>query len=137
MDEVEKADPSIFDALLTVLDEGMLVDAFGRITNFRNTIIIMTTNLGASNRKSIGFGSGMPDDTAYMSAINAYFRPEYVNRIDAIEMFSSLTAEDIQKITLKELDDLRQREGFTKHNLRLEYSQALIEHLGRVGFDER
>ena len=55
LDEVEKAAPSNFDALLTVLDEGILVDAFGRVTNFRNTIIILTTNLGASNRQSIGF----------------------------------------------------------------------------------
>lgn len=137
LDEVEKADPAIFDAFLTVLDEGMLVDAFGRITNFRNTIIIMTTNLGASNRQSIGFGSGMPDEAAYQSAIGKYFRPEFVNRIDSVVMFNALNADDIRTITIKELNDLKQREGFTKFNLDLKYSENLLTHLATVGFDPR
>jgi len=137
LDEVEKADPAIFDAFLTVLDEGMLVDAFGRITNFRNTIIIMTTNLGASNRQSIGFGDGMPDEAAYQSAIGKYFRPEFVNRIDSVVMFNALNATDIRTITVKELNDLKQREGFVKFNLDLEYSENLLTHLATVGFDPR
>lgn len=137
LDEVEKADPSIFDAFLSVLDEGMLVDAFGRITNFRNTIIIMTTNLGASNRQSIGYGSGMPDEAAYLSAIGKYFRPEFVNRIDSIVMFNALKADDIRKITVKELNDLKKREGFTKLKLNLQFSENLLNHLANIGFDER
>lgn len=137
LDEVEKADPAIFDAFLSVLDEGMLVDAFGRITNFRNTIIIMTTNLGASNRQSIGFGSGMPDEATYHSAIAQYFRPEFVNRIDSVVMFNPLNSEDIQKITIKELNDLKQREGFTKIGLDLTFSENLLQHLAAIGFDER
>ena len=136
LDEVEKADPSIFDALLTVLDEGILVDAFGRITNFRNTIIIMTSNLGASNRKSISFVE--PEaDAKYNSAIHNFFRPEFVNRIDSVVLFNSLDKESIDKITLKELEDLKQREGFTKRGLTLRFGTGLIAFLAEAGFDER
>ena len=137
LDEVEKADPAIFDAFLSVLDEGMLVDAFGRITNFRNTIIIMTTNLGASNRQSIGYGNGMPDEAAYESAIGKYFRPEFVNRIDSIVMFNALKADDIRQITTIELEAVKQREGFVKNNLTLNFTKQVYEHLSKVGFDER
>ena len=136
LDEVEKADPSIFDTLLTVLDEGILVDAFGRVTNFRNTIIIMTTNLGASNRKSIGF-SQEDDSSRYNAAIHSFFRPEFVNRIDSVIMFHSLKQEDIQAITLMELEQVKQREGFTKKGLELEFGEGVIRHLTHIGFDER
>lgn len=137
LDEVEKAASSIFDALLTVLDEGLLVDAFGRVTNFRNCIIIMTTNLGASNRASIGFQDTTDEETAYLSAIGRFFRPEFVNRIDGIVFFNSLNEKDIFKITEKELTDLKQREGFIKRGLKLEFSKAVHKHLAVIGFDER
>lgn len=135
LDEIEKADPSIFDSLLTVLDEGVLVDAFGRVTNFRNTIIIMTSNLGASGRASIGFGGGA--STNYESAIGQFFRPEFVNRIDHIVTFKALDAQNIRDITQKELDDLANREGFTKRRLKLNFTEAIKNHLAAVGFDER
>lgn len=137
LDEVEKADPSIFDALLTVLDEGILIDAFGRVTNFRHTIIIMTSNLGASNRKSIGYASQETADAKYHSAIERHFRPEFINRIDGIVTFNALTQEDIRKITRKELEELKQREGFVKRELRLRFSEAMANHLASIGFDER
>lgn len=137
LDEVEKASPSIFDALLTVLDEGLLVDAFGRVTNFRNTIIILTTNLGASNRQSIGFQSLSEKDTTYLTAINSFFRPEFVNRIDGIVMFNSLSQKDIYSITLKELSELKTREGFVKRNIDVQFSEKLAEYLAKSGFDER
>lgn len=135
LDEIEKADPSVFDALLTVLDEGRLVDAYGRVTNFRNTIIIMTSNLGASNRSSIGYGGGAA--TSYDSAIGKFFRPEFVNRIDQIVTFNALSSKNILKITQKELDELSDREGFEKRGIQLEFSQALEEKLAELGFDER
>jgi ATP-dependent Clp protease ATP-binding subunit ClpA len=136
-DEVEKADPSIFDALLTVLDEGMLVDAYGRVTNFRNTIIIMTSNLGASNRTAIGFQHTTDDETRYLSAIGQHFRPEFFNRIDGVVLFKSLEPPDIERITRKELDELKHREGFLKRRLNLHFTDALVQHLARTGFDER
>jgi len=137
LDEVEKAAPSIFDALLTVLDEGIMVDAFGRLTNFRNCIIIMTSNLGASNTQSIGFSNTAGDDQAYLSAISHFFRPEFVNRIDHIVMFNSLKPEDIRKITLKELAELKEREGFKKKKLRIHFTDKMIAHIAEIGFDER
>jgi ATP-dependent Clp protease ATP-binding subunit ClpA len=137
LDEVEKAAPSIFDALLTVLDEGVLVDAFGRVTNFRNTIIILTTNLGASNRQSIGYGGEVNKDANYLSAINSFFRPEFVNRIDGIVMFNSLSQKDIFSITLKELSELKKREGFVKRGLDVHFSENVAKYLSKSGFDER
>jgi len=137
LDEVEKAHPSIFDALMTVLDEGLLVDAFGRVVNFRNTIIIMTTNLGASNRQSIGYGKMEDDEVAYFSAINAFFRPEFVNRIDGVVFFNSLGADDIREICQKELAELNNREGFAKRKLKLRFTKRVIDRLSSIGFDER
>lgn len=137
LDEVEKADSSVFDALLTVLDEGILVDAYGRVTNFRNTIIIMTSNLGASNRLSLGFRQITGEDAAYISAIERYFRPEFFNRIDGVVLFKPLDKEDVLQITLKELDELKQREGFVKRNLELNFTEKMIQKLAATGFDER
>ncbi len=137
LDEAEKATPAIFDAFLTVLDEGMLVDAFGRVTNFRNCIIILTTNLGASNRASIGYGSRMPDDETYRSAIGAFFRPEFVNRIDHVVVFQPLSKESIFKIARKELEEVKSREGFAKRNLKIEFTERAVEHIAEVGFHEK
>lgn len=135
LDEIEKADPSVFDALLTVLDEGLLVDAYGRVTNFRNTIIIMTSNLGASNRTSVGFGK--EDNTNYESAIGKFFRPEFVNRIDYIVTFNALEKEHIQAITRLELEALSKREGFDKRQIELHFTPILEQHLATIGFDKR
>lgn len=137
LDEVEKADLSIFDALLTVLDEGLLVDAYGRTTNFRNTIIIMTSNLGASNQKSIGYKQTTDATGKYLSSIEKHFRPEFVNRIDSVVLFNPLSKEDIRNIALKELKALQKREGFMKRRLSLSFSDALIDQLASIGFDER
>lgn len=137
LDEVEKASPVIFDALLTVLDEGMLVDAYGRITNFRNTIIIMTTNLGASNRNAIGFGPSANESASYHAAIRRHFRPEFVNRIDGIVFFNPLQQQAIEQIARKELAELQQREGFLKRNLQVRFHESVVQHLVRTGFDER
>ncbi|WP_052593526.1 AAA family ATPase [Aureispira sp. CCB-QB1] len=135
LDEIEKADPSVFDALLTVLDEGLLVDAYGRVTNFRNTIIIMTSNLGASNRASVGFGR--EDTTNYESAIGKFFRPEFVNRIDHIVTFNALEQEHIRAITRLELEALNKREGVDKRQVTLSFTEQLESHLAEVGFDKR
>lgn len=135
LDEIEKADPSVFDALLTVLDEGILMDAYGRVTNFRNTIIIMTSNLGASNRASVGFGQ--ENTSNYESAIGQFFRPEFVNRIDHVVTFNALEEEHILQITRLELEALNKREGFDKRGLKLLCSSKLEQHLATIGFDKR
>lgn len=137
LDEVEKAHPSIFDALLTVLDEGILVDHFGRLTNFRNTIIIMTTNLGASNQRAIGLKNTTSDTAKYESAIGRFFRPEFVNRIDQVVLFRSLEKSDVKQILLKELEELKQREGFVKQHLTLDFSPALIQYIADIGFNAK
>ncbi len=137
LDEVEKADPSVFDALLTVLDEGRLVDAYGRITNFRNVIIIMTSNLGSTNQHSLGFTDTEGEEVRYHSAISNFFRPEFINRIDGIVMFNSLKENDILNITKKELSELKEREGFIKNNIELLFEEGILNYLKQVGFDER
>jgi ATP-dependent Clp protease ATP-binding subunit ClpA len=105
LDEAEKATPEIFDAFLTVLDEGLLVDSFGRITNFRNCIIILTTNLGAGSRPSIGYSSRQP-----------------------------LSEEGIRLIAEKELAEVAQREGFAKRGIKLQFTEGLARHIATVGF---
>jgi ATP-dependent Clp protease ATP-binding subunit ClpA len=137
LDEIEKAAPSIFDALLTLLDEGLMVDAFGRLTDFRNTIIIMTSNLGASSSPAIGFRGTDAESTGYRSAIEKHFRPEFINRIDSVVYFNAINSEDLRRITLKELRTLSSREGFTKRNLELVFDETLVDHLVSIGFDKR
>lgn len=137
LDEIEKANPAIYDALLTVLDEGELMDAFGRITNFKNTIIIMTSNLGASSQAPIGFQQTTSEADNYASAIAQYFRPEFVNRIDGTVIFQSLNQDDIHIITRKELQELARREGFAKKGIKVVFSEKLVDHLTRTGFDPR
>ena len=137
LDEAEKADPSIFDAFLSMLDEGVLVDAFGRVTSFRNCIIVLTTNLGASNQRSIGFGSSTPNQATWLGAIGRFFRPEFLNRIDNIVIFNPLTKEDIRQITLKELEEVKRREGFLKKGLRIVFDSSITDFLASVGFDEK
>lgn len=107
------------------------------MTHFRNTIIVMTSNLGASNRPSLGFNTSTNDEATYFSAIERHFRPEFFNRIDGVVWFKPLEKEDIYKITQKELDELKQREGFVKRRLDLHFTENLIQQLARTGFDER
>lgn len=137
LDEAEKATPSIFDAFLTVLDEGMLVDAFGRVTNFRNCIIILTTNLGATNQRTPGFGSQVVNDEVYRSAIGRHFRPEFINRIDDVVIFQPLSPADIREIARKELEEARKREGFLKRGLKVVFTGNVLDYLSEIGFHEK
>jgi ATP-dependent Clp protease ATP-binding subunit ClpC len=116
-DEIEKAHPDIFNILLQVLDEGFLTDNHNRKINFRNTLIIMTSNLGArmaSESKNLGFGSSsQPDDTKKKEimdkAIEKFFSPEFINRLDEVIYFNTLTKEDMRKILEIHLVDLKSR----------------------------
>lgn len=135
LDEIEKADDAIFDALLSTLDEGTLTDSFGRMTDFRNCIIIMTTNLGADGIPSIGFNSThQPDDNTRM-AVNRRFRPEFVNRIDDTVVFTALQKPHIREIAIRELQIFAKREGFVSRNLSLEFTDKLVDYLAETGFD--
>lgn len=135
LDEIEKADPSVFDVFLSVFDEGRLTDRLGRVSTFRSAVIIMTSNLGAENLENVGFENrGAP---SYPRAAMNFFRPEFFNRIDAVVQFNSLSKEMMRAITAKELREIADREGLRKNNLKLACAEELIEHLIRAGFDQR
>jgi len=137
LDELEKAHESFFDALLSILDEGLLLDAFGRATDFRTSIVIMTTNLGSSASGSIGFAREQPTSADYSASIKSYFRPEFFNRIDSVVSFNPLGQDTVEAITRKELLEFTERKGITERGLRLEFTENLVGYLARTGFDNR
>ena len=135
LDEIEKADPSVFDLFLSVFDEGRLTDRLGRVSTFRSAVLIMTSNLGAEKLQTVGFeNQGAP---SYPRAAMNFFRPEFFNRIDAVVQFNSLSREMMRAITAKELGEIAAREGLQKKGLRLEFADELVEHLLQTGFDQR
>jgi ATP-dependent Clp protease ATP-binding subunit ClpC len=124
-DEIEKAHPDVFNILLQILEEGHLTDGQGRIVDFRNTIIIMTSNVGARNiaqSAPIGFsseGQGMSDKeikSQVMGELKKVFRPEFLNRVDEIIVFKNLTKDQIAKIVKLMVADLRERFDRSKHD---------------------
>jgi ATP-dependent Clp protease ATP-binding subunit ClpC len=133
-DEIEKAAAEVFDVLLGLLDEGRLTDRFGRVTQFRSAIIVLTSNLGSNAPQSAGFQVAAP---AYESEVARFFRPEFFNRLDGVVTFNSLTSADVEAITRKELAELAGREGFASAGIRLEWSEKLIRFLARQGYDSR
>lgn len=124
-----------FDVLLGVFDEGRLTDRYGRLTTFRSAILVMTSNLGAGKQSPFGFSEGPA--LRYEGEALAFFRPEFFNRIDAVVTFQPLGPEMIRAITRKELAEVAAREGITRLGLRVEWSEALVEHLAKEGFDAR
>jgi ATP-dependent Clp protease ATP-binding subunit ClpC len=134
-DEIEKAAPEVFDVLLGLLDEGRLTDRFGRVTNFRSAIIILTSNLGSSLTGTAGF---VPDpQPAYQSEVGKFFRPEFFNRLDAVITFKPLSRVEVEMITRKELGELAAREGFAGAGIRLAWSERLVQAVARDGYDHR
>jgi ATP-dependent Clp protease ATP-binding subunit ClpA len=136
-DEVEKAHPDIFNIFLQMLDEGRITGSNGKEVNCKNTIIIMTSNLGSADneRNTIGFGdqekSG-EDDKAY----KAFFKPEFRNRIDLVCKFNKLDSLSIKKIVVKFTEDLK-KSLLDKHNISLTLSEPVIEHLAEQGYDKK
>jgi ATP-dependent Clp protease ATP-binding subunit ClpC len=135
LDEIEKASPDVFDVLLGVFDEGRLTDRFGRVTNFRSALIVMTSNLGADRQASFGFDANARP--RYRDEAMAFFRPEFFNRLDAVVTFHPLGPETIRAITRKELAAIAAREGLQRAGLSIRWSERLVEHLAKVGFDAR
>ena len=143
-DEIEKAHPDIFSILLQVLDDGILTDSLGRKVDFRNTIIIMTSNVGTRDIKdlsSFGFGDSKPKDhydkmkDTVEEAMKKLFNPEFLNRIDDTIVFRNLNKEDIMKIISIEIKDLYKNLEENKMDLILD--QSAKEFLVNKGFDEK
>jgi ATP-dependent Clp protease ATP-binding subunit ClpB len=129
-DEIEKAHPDVFNALLQILDDGRLTDGQGRQVNFRNTIIIMTSNIGT---EKFNEGESKTVETQIHNAIKAAFRPEFLNRIDEVIVFNRLKKEDIDKIVEIQVEALRQR--LHQKNIELALTKRGREFLGERGFD--
>jgi ATP-dependent Clp protease ATP-binding subunit ClpB len=134
LDEVEKAHPDVFNVLLQVLDDGRLTDGQGRTVDFRNTVIVMTSNLGSQIIQEMA-GEEHYDamKAAVMEVVGSHFRPEFINRVDEVVVFHPLGREQIRSITSIQLDDLRSR--MAERDLKLEVSEAALDRLGEAGFD--
>ena len=133
LDEVEKAHPDVFNILLQVLEDGRLTDGQGRTVDFRNTVVVMTSNLGSD---LIQEQSDTDYDTmknSVMAEVEQHFRPEFINRIDESVVFHALKAEQIRGIATIQLQGLRQR--LRDSDLDIELSDAVLDHLASVGFD--
>lgn len=134
LDEIEKASTEVFDIMLSMLDEGRLTDRLGRVTSFRNSVIIMTSNVGARSSTSLGFSEETHID--YVSEVRRAFRPEFFNRLDSVIPFAPLSRDVIHRITIKELEDLRGREGLERYGLGIEWTPQLVDHLAQTGFQK-
>jgi ATP-dependent Clp protease ATP-binding subunit ClpC len=143
LDEIEKAHPDVFNILLQILEDGRLTDAQGRTVDFRNTIVIMTSNIGAKDiarNVSFGFGSSDETGTSYedmkdriMGELKKVFRPEFLNRIDEVIVFHKLSREEIKEII--DLMITRVRAQVAEHELQLDLTDAARELLAEKGWD--
>jgi ATP-dependent Clp protease ATP-binding subunit ClpB len=132
LDEVEKAHPDVFNVLLQVLEDGRLTDSQGRTVDFRNTVVVMTSNLGSAQIQELA-GDVEAQRAAAMDAIGQHFRPEFINRIDEVVVFEPLGKEQIAGIADIQLNRLRQR--LAERDLNLELSGEAVEKLIAVGYD--
>ena len=141
-DEVEKAHKDIFSILLQIMDDGFVTDSLGRKINFKNTLIILTSNLGVKKFQEFGAGIGFGSNTysneeakkqMLMKEMKNFFSPEFLNRIDDTIMFNTLSEEDIKKITRLELDKLVSRLVDMKY--KITYDETLVEFISKIGYD--
>jgi ATP-dependent Clp protease ATP-binding subunit ClpC len=140
-DEIEKAHPEVWNALLQILDDGRLTDGQGRVVDFRNTVLIMTSNLGTeyvNKSGTLGFLSSVDEgDQANKEkiekALKGAFRPEFLNRIDEIILFSSLSKEHMEKIVKLQMEDIQSR--LADHGLKVELTQEATQWLANEGYD--
>ncbi len=144
-DEIEKAHPDVFNILLQLLDEGMLTDGLGRKVNFKNALIILTSNIGVKEVQSFGKPMGLQTGTQILTeevkvrniidkALKKNFKPEFLNRIDEAIIFNSLSKEDISKIIFLELASLEKR--IDELHFKFEVTQNAVDYLVKVGYDE-
>ncbi len=142
-DEIEKAHPDVFNIMLQVLEDGHLTDSHGRKVDFKNTIIIMTSNLGSSKSnetRRLGFSDSSSDKDSdekakevVMNALRDNFRPEFLNRLDEIVIFNKLSTSDIERITSLMLSDVSKR--INNLGIEIEFSDEVCSHLAKVGYD--
>ena len=134
LDEVEKAHPDVFNVLLQVLDDGRLTDGQGRTVDFRNTVIVMTSNLGSDLIQSMaGESQYEAMKAAVMNVVGTHFRPEFINRIDEVVVFHPLGQEEIKKIAKIQLRYLNAR--LAERDLSIEFSDAALGKLAEAGYD--
>ncbi|MFM1872230.1 MAG: hypothetical protein RL398_1652, partial [Planctomycetota bacterium] len=143
LDEIEKAHPDIFNMLLQIMEEGRLTDSFGRHIDFRNVVLIMTSNIGANlikNSTGLGFGKSGKEQGAdkmremIQGEIERHFRPEFINRLDEIVVFNQLTRDDMQRIVENELAKVNKRMKQKGHELAVD--QSVIDWLIEKSFHE-
>jgi ATP-dependent Clp protease ATP-binding subunit ClpB len=134
LDEVEKAHPDVFNILLQVLEDGRLTDGQGRTVDFRNTVVVMTSNLGSHLiQEMAGEDNYEGMKAAVMEVVGTHFRPEFINRVDESVVFHPLAIEQIRGIARIQLQDLQAR--LIERELTLEISDAFMDRLVSVGFD--
>ena len=134
LDEVEKAHPDVFNILLQVLDDGRLTDGQGRTVDFKNTVVVMTSNIGSQHIQELGADASYEAvKAAVMADVKDYFRPELINRIDEVVVFHALGQAHIRRIAQIQLDGLKKR--LAAQDLRLEVSEAALDVLAQAGFD--
>jgi ATP-dependent Clp protease ATP-binding subunit ClpB len=133
MDEVEKAHPDVFNVLLQVLDDGRLTDGQGRTVDFRNTVVVMTSNLGSHEIQRLVGAPAAEIKDAVMGEVKSHFRPEFINRIDEIVVFHALDQRNIRSIAAIQLKRLEAR--VEAHDMTLEVSDAALDEIAKVGFD--
>ena len=142
-DEVEKAHKDVFTVLLQILDDGHVTDSLGRKINFKNTLIILTSNLGVKKLQDFGTGIGFGTNSysneeakkdILMKEMKNFFSPEFINRIDDTIVFNSLSKDDIKKITDIELKKLMNR--LTEMKYKITYDESLVDYIAKIGYDE-
>ncbi|RZO93027.1 MAG: ATP-dependent chaperone ClpB [Limnobacter sp.] len=133
LDEVEKAHPDVFNVLLQVLDDGRLTDGQGRTVDFKNTVIVMTSNLGSHEIQRLAGQDGEVIKAAVMEEVKLHFRPEFINRVDELVVFHALDNAHIANIARIQLQRLQQR--LASRDMRLEVSDAALAEVVKAGFD--
>jgi ATP-dependent Clp protease ATP-binding subunit ClpB len=133
LDEVEKAHPDVFNVLLQVLDDGRMTDGQGRTVNFKNTVIVMTSNLGSQMIQTMSGQDYQVVKLAVMGEVKTHFRPEFVNRIDEIVVFHALDEKNIAAIARVQLRYLEQRVRTMDMDIR--FSDAAVAEIAKAGFD--
>ncbi|MEO8626875.1 MAG: ATP-dependent chaperone ClpB [Betaproteobacteria bacterium] len=133
LDEVEKAHPDVFNVLLQVLDDGRMTDGQGRTVDFKNTVIVMTSNLGSQMIQQMSGADYQAIKIAVMSEVKSYFRPEFINRIDEVVVFHALDAQNIKSIAKIQLASLERR--LAAMDIQLRVSDSVLSEIANSGFD--